>query len=93
MSSPNFSNHLQERRNVDQLRQDVACASGSSSADSVARRKKQTELDAAVRRLTKMQEQLGALREAEENNKVSRNEIHLLTKPSISPCHYQIAIQ
>ncbi len=52
----------QERRNVDQLRQEVAAAA-DSSASVASRRKKQTELESAVRRLSKMQEQLDALRE------------------------------
>ena len=44
------------------------------SFSSSKRKKQQAELDAAVRRLHKMQEQLAALREVEENNKVSRAE-------------------
>ena len=54
----------QERRNVDSLRQDLAAASGasSSSCPSPTRDQRQQELEQAIKRLTKLEEQLEALK-------------------------------
>ncbi len=51
----------QEKRNVDQLRQELA-ASSASATSAAAASKTQTDLDSAARRLSKMQEQLEALK-------------------------------
>ena len=54
----------QERRNVDSLRQDLAAVSGasSSSCSSPTRDQRQIELEQAIKRLTKLEEQLEALK-------------------------------
>ena len=50
----------QERRNVESLRQELAAASGaaSSTCSSPTHDQRQQELEQAVRRLTKLEEQL-----------------------------------
>ena len=59
----------QERRNVESLRQDLAAASGASSITipSTAHDQRQQELDQAVRRLTKLEEQLEGLKAGKVN--------------------------
>ena len=54
----------QERRNVESLRQELAAASGASSttSSSPSHDQRQQELDQAVRRLTKLEEQLEGLK-------------------------------
>ena len=54
----------QERRNVDSLRQELAAASGASSSpcSSPSHDQRQQELEQAVRRLNKLEEQLDCLK-------------------------------
>ena len=54
----------QERRNVESLRQDVAAASGASpsSCSSPMHDQRQQELEQAIKRLTKLEDQLEALK-------------------------------
>ena len=54
----------QERRNVDSLRQELAAASGasSSSCSSPSHDQRQQELEQAVKRLNKLEEQLEGLK-------------------------------
>ena len=60
----------QERRNVDSLRQDLAAASGASSSQcsSPTRDQRQQELEQAIKRLTKLEEQLEALKSGKVSN-------------------------
>ena len=58
----------QERRNVDKLRQELATTASAAAFEppaSASRKKKQNELDSAIRRLSKMQEQLAALKDVD----------------------------
>ena len=54
----------QERRNVESLRQDLAAASGASpsSCSSPTHDQRQQELEQAIKRLTKLEDQLEALK-------------------------------
>jgi len=61
----------QERRNVESLRQELAAASGASSttSSSPSHDQRQQELDQAVRRLTKLEEQLEGLKAGKATNR------------------------
>lgn len=61
----------QERRNVDSLRQELAAASGASSSSSPlpSQDQRQQELEQSIRRLTKLEEQLEALKTGKVNIK------------------------
>ena len=54
----------QERRNVESLRQELAAASGASASTSPSpsHDQRQQELDQAVRRLSKLEDQLDGLK-------------------------------